>query len=110
LIAPFVGLVENEKYNVMFAFFDLRDRNGLEGIMAIIQTCFVCVVLAIAANSFGKDAQDLVLAPIERMIAKMHRIKDDPLVAMRLGDEEFRKQEIDRKRALDMEDLGMNKG
>ena len=103
-------MVDTEKYNVMFAFFDLRDLIGLEGVMAMIQTCFVCVVLAIAANSFGKDAQDLVLAPIERMIAKMHRIRDDPLVAMRLGDEEFRKQEIDRKRALEMEDMGMNKG
>ncbi len=49
------------------------------------------MVLSGAPYLFGEDAEDLVLDTIKRMIEKMHGIQDNPLVAMRLGDEEFRK-------------------
>ena len=39
------------------------------------------------------------------MIGKMHRIRDNPLVAMKLGDEEFRKMEIEKKRAAEVAEI-----
>ena len=45
------------------------------------------------------------------MIAKMHRIRENPLVAMRLGDEEFKRQEIEKKHALELAEVrGRKKG
>jgi len=70
----------------------------------MVQTAWVCLVLAIASLMFGRNSKELVLIPIERMIGKMHRIRDNPLVAMKLGDEEYRKQEIERKRAQDLDE------
>ena len=79
----------------MMAMFDLRALTAFEAVMSIIQTVFICIVLGVTSHFFGKDSKELVLIPIERMISKMHRIRDNPLVAMKLGDEEFRKQEIE---------------
>merc|ERR1711871_487768 len=47
------------------------------------------------AMTFETDAKHLLLNPIERMIAKMETIKDNPLEAMRLGDLEYRREEIE---------------
>ena len=58
-----------------------------------MQTVCICFILGFGAMSFSRDSNELVLAPIERMIAKMNRIKENPLIAMRLGDIEYRRQE-----------------
>merc|ERR1719359_733609 len=53
--------------------------------------------------TFSKDVNELLLNPIERMMVKMQTIKENPLEAMKLGDMEFRREEIDaekRKEAL----------
>lgn len=84
------------------AVLDKRRLVFLEAYLNIVQTCFVTIVLAVAAFLFGRDARDLVLTPIERMIAKMHRIRDNPMAAMKLGDEEFRKLEIAKKRESEL--------
>jgi hypothetical protein len=39
----------------------------------------VCIVLALAAIFFTKDANDLVVIPIERMMDKVKRISQNPL-------------------------------
>merc|ERR550514_1682042 len=82
----------------MVFFFDQRPMIAFESQLNILQTIYICIVLGFGAMFFSKDANDLVLNPIERMISKMERIRDNPLVAMRLGDEEFKVAEIERKR------------
>lgn len=43
----------------------------LEAVLNICQTIFVCLVLGIAALMFSRDANELVLIPIERMVKKV---------------------------------------
>merc|ERR1712048_281303 len=47
---------------------------------------------------FSSDADHLLLVPIQRMIAKMETIKDNPLEAMKLGDLEYRREEVEKTR------------
>lgn len=41
----------------------------------------MCLVLTFGALSFSKDANDLALRPIERMIERINEIATDPLQA-----------------------------
>ena len=66
---------------------------------------FVCVVLAVGAMFFTKDANELVISPIEQMMQKVNRIAKNPLEAAHeeeneaLALEEAKKdQEIEEKR------------
>lgn len=78
-------------------YFDQRPKVRIEALLNLGQTLVVVVVLALGALLFSRDANSLVLAPIERMIAKMENIRDNPLAAMKLGDEEYRREEQARK-------------
>jgi len=62
-------------------------------IYSIIQTFFICVILAAGAMVFSHDANTLVLQPIERMIALVEKIRDNPLYAMKVGDAAHREQQ-----------------
>merc|ERR1719387_2193730 len=50
--------------------------------------------------TFSHDANDLVLRPIERMIAKVEKIRMNPLYAMKLGDEQYREQQQEEEAAI----------
>jgi len=50
-----------------------------DSILNIVRTIFVCLVLTFGALSFSKDANDLALRPIERMIDRINEIATDPL-------------------------------
>ena len=41
----------------------------------------MCVVLTVGALLFSKDANDLALRPIERMIEKVKKIAKNPILA-----------------------------
>jgi len=47
----------------------------MEAFYSILQTIFVCVVLGAGAMAFSRDANKLVLAPVERMVEKMDIIR-----------------------------------
>lgn len=85
---------EGEHISILFAF-DSRGTKTLEAGLGMLQTVFICLAVGIGAMTFSKDANELLLNPIERMIAKMETIKDNPLEAMRLGDLEYRREEIE---------------
>eukprot|EP00397_Hematodinium_sp_SG-2012_P003342 GEMP01003350.1.p1 GENE.GEMP01003350.1~~GEMP01003350.1.p1 ORF type:complete len:1014 (+),score=182.63 GEMP01003350.1:101-3142(+) len=89
--------LDRDKYGQFIFYFDQRTKVAIEALLNIMQTLFVVFVLALGALFFSKDANTLVLAPIERMIAKMEKIRDNPLAAMKLGDEEYRREEQQRK-------------
>jgi len=85
-----------EEYHVNMMFvFDVRGTTQLEAGLSMLQTIFICFAVGIGAVSFSKTANQLLLNPIERMIAKMETIKDNPLEAMKLGDLEYRREEIE---------------
>jgi len=85
---------EGADLTLMFVF-DIRGTTQLAAGLSIIQTIFICFAVGIGAMSFSSLANKLLLNPIERMIAKMETIKDNPLEAMKLGDAEFRREEIE---------------
>lgn len=95
-------LEEEEDVRMLFAF-DKRRTTQLEAGLSMLQTVFICIAVGVGAMTFSNDANQLLLNPIERMIQKMETIKDNPLEAMRLGDFEYRREEIEaakRKEAL----------
>jgi len=97
---------ESEDLDLVFAF-DMRGTKQLEASLSILQTIFICFAVGIGAMTFSKDANELLLNPIERMIAKMETIKDNPLAAMRLGDLEYRREEIEHaKRKEQLASMG----
>lgn len=63
------------------AIFDYRSRVKLDAWLNISRTVFVCIVLAFSSVSLTKDAQELVIEPIENMIERLKRIAENPLKA-----------------------------
>merc|ERR1719199_1174760 len=86
--------IEAENFNIIFAF-NTRSTTTMEAGLNMLQTVFICLCVGIGAMTFSSDADTLLLKPIERMIKKMETIKDNPLEAMRLGDMDFRRQELE---------------
>ena len=56
-----------------------RWSNQLQGILNMFQTIFICIILAGGAMMFSKDANDLVLRPIERMVKRFQDMAENPL-------------------------------
>lgn len=88
---------EKQAADMMFAF-DRRGTTQVEAALNMLQTIFICFAVGLGAMSFSSDANQLLLNPIERMIAKMETIKDNPLEAMKLGDREYRLEELAQTR------------
>lgn len=68
-----------------FVAIDLRDANILDSVMNILRTLLVCIIFLLGAMIFSKDANDLALRPIERMIEKVNKIANNPLMALDEG-------------------------
>ncbi len=56
------------------ASYATKEYTMNESIINITRTTFVCLVLSFASIFFTKDAQELVLDPLERMIEKVRLI------------------------------------
>ena len=65
----------------MKSIIDSRKKVKLESLLNLVRTIFVCIVLTIGALTFSKDANDLALRPLERMVSKVNRIASNPLNA-----------------------------
>lgn len=50
----------------------IRENNRFTASLSLGRTVFVCFVLTCGALYFSKDANDLALGPIERMIVKVN--------------------------------------
>mmetsp|Transcript_96193 Transcript_96193/g.271696 ORF Transcript_96193/g.271696 Transcript_96193/m.271696 type:complete len:1069 (-) Transcript_96193:42-3248(-) len=95
-----LSLMEGKDFSILF-IFDTRGTTKLEAGLNILQTIFICLAVGIGSMLFTHDANQLLLNPIERMMAKMEAIKDNPLYAMKLGDIEFRREEIKQAKLQD---------
>jgi len=56
----------------------LRKSAVLTAGLSLGRTFFVCIVLVLGALFFSKDANDLALRPIERMIEKVKQMAKNP--------------------------------
>ena len=60
----------------------------------MLRTTFVIIVLVAGVLLFSKDANDLVVVPIETMLNKVRRIAENPLEAAKIQqDEEILEEE-----------------
>jgi len=84
---------EDDQLNILFVF-DIRAQSQLGAYLSILQTVFICLAVGVGSMLFSNDANKLLLHPIERMITKMEQIRDNPLYAMKMGDMEYRKEEL----------------
>jgi len=91
----FPSLVTLAEWNeVFFMFvFDRRSGSRMEAILNTAQTVWICFLLGFGAMTFSNDANKYVLSPIERMIAKIEKIRSNPLAALAIVDEEHRDQQ-----------------
>lgn len=89
----FVTLSNNDSF---VAVFDLRKTSKLNAGLGIARTVFICVVLAGGAIFFSKDANDLVIGPIEAMMQKVNKIAENPLVAAQEEENQALVEEISK--------------
>lgn len=62
----------------------IKAVNQIKALISLLRTLFVCVVLVFGSMMFSKDANDLALRPIERMIEKVNKIAKNPNMAIEL--------------------------
>eukprot|EP00929_Paragymnodinium_shiwhaense_P045534 TRINITY_DN2325_c0_g2_i1.p1 TRINITY_DN2325_c0_g2~~TRINITY_DN2325_c0_g2_i1.p1 ORF type:complete len:1031 (+),score=275.50 TRINITY_DN2325_c0_g2_i1:205-3297(+) len=93
LAYPRTATIE-ELEDIVFLFvFDKRSGSSMQAALNAGQTFFICFLLGFGAMTFSNDANKLVLTPIERMIAKLDKLRSNPLEAMSIGAEEQQRDE-----------------
>merc|ERR1719389_1498599 len=70
------------------AKFLMRNFKEVEAGRACVRTSFIIMILAFASVFFSQDTQNLVVAPIEKMVNIVKQLADDPLRKPELPDEE----------------------
>lgn len=95
-------MLTQEEYKAFhFAFyFDLRQYTKLDALFSLSVTVFICLVLCLSSVYFSNDANRLVLQPLEQMIIKIEAIRDNPLIAMKMADQEFKDEEVQKIKKL----------
>lgn len=88
---------ESALFRPMFVF-DRRAGSAMEAALNTAQTFFICLLLGVGAMTFSNDANQLVLQPIEKIILKLEKIRNNPLEAMTIGDEEHHKEQVRAER------------
>eukprot|EP00929_Paragymnodinium_shiwhaense_P007140 TRINITY_DN111088_c0_g1_i1.p1 TRINITY_DN111088_c0_g1~~TRINITY_DN111088_c0_g1_i1.p1 ORF type:complete len:1002 (+),score=175.31 TRINITY_DN111088_c0_g1_i1:91-3096(+) len=83
---------EHSNWHFVF-YFDARPLLRQEAFLGILTTFFICFVLCVGSLYFSNDANKLVLGPLEAMIDRLEMIRKNPLVAMKMADEEFKEEE-----------------
>jgi len=89
--------VQNDKWQFVFVF-DQRKFTREEARYSLGITAFVCVSLCTAALFFTSDSNTLVLNPVENMILKINVIRNNPLKAMQMGDDEFIAEQVQKSK------------
>jgi len=78
-----VKILENEEFPGLKVVVSLSLSNRIVAITNIGRTVFICLVLGFGSWLFSKDANSLVLRPLERMTEKVNRIALSPLSVKR---------------------------
>lgn len=65
-----------------------RYKAEIEAEFNMIQTTFIVFLLGMGAMAFSKDTQQLVIAPIEKMVNIVKQLADDPLTKPEVIEEE----------------------
>jgi len=88
-----------QEWHIAF-YFDLRPFVKQDAVFSLLITVFICIALCGASLVFSSDANRLVLTPLENMICKVEKIRDNPMAARKVADEDFKKEEIMRAKTM----------
>mmetsp|Transcript_15315 Transcript_15315/g.44278 ORF Transcript_15315/g.44278 Transcript_15315/m.44278 type:complete len:969 (-) Transcript_15315:124-3030(-) len=93
-------LLSTRQYNDhhLIFWFDLRPFVQADAAFNIIMTFCILVLLVGVSLMFSSDANQLIVHPVERMIQRVESIRDNPLIAMQMADEEFKAEEVAKAR------------
>lgn len=91
--APVMMTKAQQSHHHLAFYFDLRSFTQNQAMLSLFMTAFVCILLTLFSVQFSQDAHTLVLRPVENMIAKVEQIRTNPLMAMKMADEEFKREE-----------------
>lgn len=91
------SLNTTEQSGLTFIFyFDVRPYARADSANNLYTTLFIMVLLIGGSLIFAHDANRLVLHPLEKMIDRIEAIGQNPLIAMKMADDEFKVEEIKR--------------
>jgi len=84
---------EFEQWHFAF-FFDIRPFQKMDALWNLAVVSFILVLLICGSMMFSHDANVLVLSPVEKMITRVEAIRENPLIAMQMADQEFKAEEM----------------
>lgn len=84
---------EADAWHFVF-YFDIRPYVQTDARYNLLVTLFVMVLLILGSMMFAHDANTLILRPVEKMTQRVEAIRENPLVAMKMADDEFRAEEV----------------
>eukprot|EP00927_Polykrikos_kofoidii_P081860 TRINITY_DN7975_c0_g2_i1.p1 TRINITY_DN7975_c0_g2~~TRINITY_DN7975_c0_g2_i1.p1 ORF type:complete len:952 (+),score=158.11 TRINITY_DN7975_c0_g2_i1:201-3056(+) len=99
---------QNDFWNLLF-WYDRRRQMRWEAAYALQLMAFVCTALLGTSLFFSNDANTLVLNPVEKMISKVEIIRENPLMAMKMADDEFKAEEMERAKRNKQKQHGMDR-
>ena len=79
---------------------DMRPYNRSECLLSIYRTLVICFILGIGSFAFSEDAFKLVLDPIERMMTKVDKLRENPLHASKMDDDTVKREELQRLQCI----------
>lgn len=56
----------------------VHTNNQFTSLLSLLKTSFVCILLVVVSLAISKDAQELVLNPLEGLMEKLNRMAVDP--------------------------------
>jgi class 3 adenylate cyclase len=104
-VYPILNVQQSQHQQWHFAFYlDLRPFVFEEAVFSLLITGFVLLSLMVTSLQFTADANVLVLHPVENMMHKVETIRNNPLMATKVADEEFKVEQITKARQVRMKD------
>ena len=70
------------QFDTSYAYFDRRWESQVEAVLDICMSLFLVVVLGLGAFFFNRDVNSLAVKPIQRMLAKIVEVSENPLQAI----------------------------
>mmetsp|Transcript_21886 Transcript_21886/g.41183 ORF Transcript_21886/g.41183 Transcript_21886/m.41183 type:complete len:837 (+) Transcript_21886:285-2795(+) len=65
-----------------FAYYNLKSQNQAASMMSLLKTVVIVIGLSISVIGFSRDAETLVIEPIERMIKLVKALAENPLASL----------------------------
>lgn len=73
---------------IITLYLETSYYEDVNSIFSIFRTLAICVILIMAAFYFAKDVTNLVLSPVENMLKIINSIKENPLNAVQIEEED----------------------